>query len=162
MALNRNWFANLRGADRAMVDRRERVLEVLDRRYLRESQHVTRFREHAERIADAHIRETLLRIAAGEAEHVHWLEEKILTLGGKPPAVAAIHSNHENAQGYLRSDLDEERRCVAEIEADKKNLQAEFPDIVALLDRIETDAANHGQEIRALLQGDADLVLWAR
>ena len=151
MSLNKNWLTNLRGRNTSTDDARERILEVLGHRYVRESQHVMRFRQHTERIADRQTREALLRIAAEEAEHVRWIEEKIVSLGGKLPVVIKIHCSHENAREYLRSDLDEERRCVAEIEDDKENLQSGFPDIVALLERIEVDAERHREEILALL-----------
>jgi len=154
MALNKNWFGDLRGTDNVTDETRARILEVLDRRYLRESQHVMRFRQHAERIADPETRTVLRRIAADEAEHVRWLEEKIVSLGGNLPKLVEVHSTHENAREYLRSDLDDERRCMAEIEDDKENLQSEFPDIVALLDRIETDAERNWREIRSLLNSD--------
>lgn len=151
MLLNMNWLAYLRGGNSSTDDGRDRILEVLGHRYVRESQHVVRFRQHAERIADAKVRETLLRIAAKEAEHVRWIEEKITGFGGKLPTLVDFHCTHEDPWEYLRSDLDEERRCVAEIEDDKENLQSDFPDIVRLLDRIEVDAEKNCQEIRALL-----------
>ncbi|MGZ8467027.1 MAG: hypothetical protein ACXWXT_15905 [Candidatus Binatia bacterium] len=65
------------------------------------------------------------------------------------------------AKEILRRDLDEERRCVAEIEDDKENLQSDFPDIVRLLDRIEVDAEKNWQEIRALLLRRDFPVPWA-
>ena len=157
MSLNLNWLTRLRGRDSSPDDARERILELLGHRYLRESQHVLRFRQHAERIADRQVRATLLRIAAEEAEHVRWIEERIVSLDGKLPAVIEIHYSHESTWEYLRSDLDEERRCEAEIEDDKENLQSDFPDIVALLDRIEADAEKNRQEIRALLLRNADV-----
>lgn len=154
MTLKMNWLAEPHGGKSSAEAARERILEILGHHYVRESQHVMRFRQHAERIADPKIGAALRRIAAEEAEHVGWLEAKIVALGGELPGVVEVHSSHEHAWEYLRSDLDEERRCMAEIEDDKENLQSEFPDIVALLDRIESDAEKHWQEIRALLMGD--------
>ena len=60
----------------------------------------------------------------------------------------------------MRSDLDEERRCIAEIAEDKLTIEGEFPKIAALLEQIETDAKNHREEIRALLSNDSQ-PLWA-
>lgn len=161
MLLNVNWLAYLRSGNSSTDDARDRILEVLGHRYVRECQHVMRFRQHAERIADQQVRETLQRIAAKEAEHVCWIEEKITGFGGKLPTVIDSHCTHEDAWAYLRSDLDEERRCVAEIEDDKENLQSDFPDIVRLLDRIEADAEKNSQEIRALLLRRDFPVPWA-
>lgn len=151
MTRNKNWLTDLGDSESSTADARERILEILAHRYVRESQHVMRFRQHANRITDAKTGNALLAIAAQEAEHVRWLEEKIVSLGGKLPMVVEVHSSHENAREYLRSDLDDERRCMAEIEDDKESLQSDFPDIVALLDRIETDAEKNWQAIRALL-----------
>ena len=156
MTRNKDWLTDLPGAESYTMDARERILEILAHRYVRESQHVMRFRQHANRITDAKTREALLAIAAQEATHVGWLEDKIASLGGALPEVVEIHVSHENARDYLRSDLDEERRCMAEIEDDKESLQSDFPDIVALLDRIEADAEKNSQAIRALLLGDDD------
>jgi len=155
MTRNKNWLTDLCGAESSTVDARERILEILAHRYVRESQHVMRFRQHANRITDAKTRDALLAIAAQEATHVRWLEEKIVSLGGTLPMVVEVHSSHENAREYLRSDLDDERRCMAEIEDDKESLQSDFPDIVALLDRIESDAEKNWRAIRQLLL-DAD------
>jgi rubrerythrin len=158
MLLNKNWLTNNSGGNTSTDDARERILEVLGHRYVRESQHVMRFRQHAARIADSQVHEALLRMAAEEAEHVRWIEEKIASLGGKLPVVIEVHYSHENVWEYLRSDLDDERRCMAEIEDDKENLQSEFPDIVRMLDRIEADAEKNWQEIRSLLLRDAAMV----
>ena len=119
-----------------------------------------RFRQHAERIADATIRRALLRIAAREAVYLRAIAENISNLGGKLPTVIDFHCSHDNAWEYLRSDLDEERRCIAEIEEDKLRIAGEFPGIIALLERIETDAKRHREEIRALLS-DERRPLWA-
>ena len=113
---------------------------MLCHRYVREKQHVMRFRQHAGRIADDQIRWALLRMAAKEADHVRVIEENIVGLGGTPPTVTAFYCSHDNPWEYLRSDLDDERRCIAEIAEDKLAIGAEFPALVALLDRIEADA----------------------
>jgi hypothetical protein len=76
------------------------------------------------------------------------------------PTLIAFHCSHDNAWEYLRSDLDEERRCIGEIEEDKLRIGAAFPGIAALLDRIETDAKKHREEIRALLSNETR-PLWA-
>ena len=119
------------------------------------------FASTLKRIADPKVRETLLRIAAQEAEHVRWIEERITGFGGKLPTLVGFHCSHEDPWQYLRSDLDEERRCLAEIEDDKENLQSDFPEIVRLLDRIEVDAEKNWQEIRALLSRRDFPVPWA-
>jgi hypothetical protein len=71
-----------------------------------------------------------------------------------------FHCSSDNAWEYLRSDLDDERRCIAEIAEDKRAIGAEFPAIIDLLDRIEADANRHREQIRALLSNEAR-PLWA-
>jgi hypothetical protein len=139
---------------------RERILEVLCRRYVREKQHVMRFCQHAERIADRRIRRALIRIAGREQDHVRAVAATIVKLGGEPPTVFGFHCCSENAWEYLRSDLDDERRCIAEIAEDKLAIGGQFPEIIALLDCIESEANTHREQIRALLSKEAR-PLWA-
>ena len=160
MLLDNSRLAAHRGLNNCTDDARDSALEVLCHRYVREMQHVMRFRQHAERIADHTIRGALLRIAAREAVHLRSIEEFIFKLGGIIPTVVDFHCSHDNAWEYLRSDLDEERRCIGEIEEDKLRIGAAFPGIAALLDRIETDAKKHREEIRALLSNETR-PLWA-
>jgi len=133
-------------------DGRDTVIEVLSHRYVREKQHVMRFRQHAERINCPKTREALLRIAAKEDEHAKWLAAKIKTLGGELPTVIEVHCTNESTWDYLRSDLDDERRCVNEVEEEKLVIRSQFPDIVALLELIEDDAMKHREEIREMLR----------
>lgn len=160
MVLDHTGFTARHGLNPCADDARARALEVLGRRYVREKQHVMRFRQHAERIAYADIRRALLHIAAKEAVHLRALEESIVNLGGKLPAVIDFHCSHDNAWEYLRSDLDEERRCIAEIAEDRLRIDGEFPEIAALLVGIEADAKKHREEIRALLSNE-NRPLWA-
>jgi len=150
MLLENTRFAVRPGSNRATGDARDQVLDILCRRYVRERQHVMRFRQHAERTADDEIRRALLRIAAKEAEHVLAIEENIVALGGQLPPVIDIHCSRDNTLESLRSDLDEERRCITEIAEDKLRIGAEFPAILTLLDRIAADAQKHSEEIRDL------------
>lgn len=160
MLLDNTRSALHRGLNNCAEGARNIALDVLCHRYVREKQHVMRFRQQAERVAYDDIRRALLRIAAKEAVHLRAIEESIINLGGKLPTVIDFHCSHDNAWEYLRSDLDEERRCIAEIAEDKLTIEGEFPEIAALLERIETDAKNHREEIRALLSNDSQ-PLWA-
>ena len=141
-------------------DGRDTAIEVLSHRYVREKQHGMRFRQHAERIKCPKTREALLRIAAKEDEHAKWIAAKIKTFGGEPPAVIEVHCTNESTWDYLRSDLDEERRCVDEVEEEKLVIQSQFPDIVALLELIEDDAMKHRDEIREMLRQNEPQTLW--
>ena len=141
-------------------DGRDVAIEVLSHRYVREKQHSMRFRQHAERIKCPKTREALLRIAAKEDEHAKWIAAKMKTLGGEPPAVIEVHCTNESTWDYLCSDLDDERRCVDEVEKEKLVIQSQFPDIVALLELIEDDAVKHRDEIREMLRQNEPQTLW--
>jgi rubrerythrin len=96
-------------------------------------------------------RAALLAIATKEEEHANWIAAKIKALGGELPSVIEVRCTNESNWDYLRSDLDDERRCVAEVEEDKLVIQSQFPDIVALLELIEEDAMKHREKIREML-----------
>jgi rubrerythrin len=160
MSLMEVWSDSYRRWAGSEDDGRTIAIEVLSHRYVREKQHVMRFRQHAERIMCLKTREALLRIAAKEDEHAKWIAAKIKTLGGEPPAVIEVHGTNESTWDYLRSDLDDERRCVDEVEEEKLVIQSQFPDIVALLELIEDDAMKHRDEIREMLRQNEPQTLW--
>lgn len=142
------------------LDRRDRALELLGHRYVREMQHFMRFSQHAERMHSRQTRQALLAIAVKEAEHARWIAAKIRALGGELPEVIEVRCTNESNWDYLRSDLDEERRCMEEVEAEKLEIQAEYPDIAALFDLIEEDALKHREAIRELLRQSEPQTLW--
>ena len=160
MSLMETWSDSHRRWAGSEDDGRDTAIEVLSHRYVREKQHVMRFRQHAERIKCLKSREALLRIAAKEDEHAKWIAAKIKTLGGEPPAVIEVHCTNESTWDYLRSDLDDERRCVDEVEEEKLLIQARYPDIAALLELIEDDAMKHREEIREMLKESKPPTLW--
>ena len=160
MLLQNNELADHPASPSAMGAGRDRILDVLCHRYVREKQHVMRFRQHAERIIDNNIRRVLLRMAAKEAGHVESIAAYIVGFGGKLPTVLEFHCSRDNSWEYLRSDLDDERRCIAEIAEDKLKIGAEFPPLLTLLNRIEADAKKHREEIRALMSNQSR-PLWA-
>ena len=160
MPLNINELTRGKSNEATVDGARDNIVAILCRHYVRERQHVMRFRQHAERITDLNVRRTLLRIAESEAEHADWLAEKIFDYGGKLPTVIDVRCGRETAWAYLRSDLGEEHRCLEEIAQDKAALRAEFPEIAALLERIEIDARKHREEIRAFFANDT-MTPWA-
>ena len=147
-----------RYADSA-VDGSNIAFEVLNHHYVREKQHVLRFTQHAARMQCLKFRAALLGIAAKEEEHAKWIAAKIKALGGELPPVIEFRCTNESNWDYLRCDLDDERRCVAEVEEDKLMIQSQFPDIVALLDLIEADALKHREKIREMLRQCAPLTI---
>ena len=160
MLLKANWLVHPKETGNARTAVSDKVLAMLCRHYAREKQHVMRFHHHAEHIRDAEIRRALLKIAAREAEHASSLGEKILALGGTLPEVMNIRYSQENTWSYLRSDLDEEHRCLEEVAEDKASLGDSFPDIADILERIELDAQRHREQLRKLFESDV-MTPWA-
>lgn len=131
---------------------RDAVLSVLRHRYVREKQHAMRYRQHAERMSYPQFRNALLSIAAEEELHAQWLAAKILDLGEKLPDVIPIRVPREqNSWFYLRTDLEEERRCCGELQNDLSAINDDFPETAALLKIIENDGKRHRAEIRDML-----------
>ena len=132
--------------------RREVLLNLLRHRYVREKQHAMRYRQHAERMSYPQFRDALLSIAAEEELHAQWLSAKITELGEKLPDVIPIHVPREqNSWFYLRTDLEEERRCCGELQDDLSAINDEFPETAALLNIIENDGKRHRAGIRDML-----------
>jgi rubrerythrin len=160
MSLTETWSDTHQNWTDSAADGHDIAIRVLRRRYVREKQHVMRFRQHAERMECEKFRAALLRIAAKEDEHVKWIAVKIKALGGELPAVIEVHCTNESSWDYLRSDFDDERRCVEEVEEEKPVIQSQYPDIAALLELIENDAVMHRQEIREMLRQSEPQTLW--
>jgi rubrerythrin len=160
MSLMETWADSYRRWVGLADDERDTAIEVLSHRYVRETQHVMRFRQHAEKMECAKFREALLRIAVQEEEHAKWIAAKINALGGEIPPVINVRCTNESSWNYLRGDLDDERRCIEEVEEEKLLIQAEFPDIVALFELIEDDAMKHREEIREMLRQSEPQTLW--
>ena len=131
---------------------RDAVLSVLRHRYVREKQHAMRYRQHAERMSYPQFQDALLSIAAEEELHAQWLAAKIFDLGEKLPDVIPIHVPREqNSWFYLRTDLEEERRCCGELQNNLSAINDDFPETAALLKIIENDGKRHRAEIRDML-----------
>ena len=129
---------------------RESVLDLLRRRYMREKQHAMRYRQHAARI-EPEFRATLLSLAAEEERHAASIGAKIIELGETLPEVIAIHVAQEpNSWSYLRTDFEEERRCIGEV-TDWPAVAAEFSDVAEMLERIEADSERHRAKLRDML-----------
>jgi hypothetical protein len=80
------------------------------------------------------------------------IEEKLAALGESPPEVVPVHpAAEQNSWYYLRTDLEEEQRCIGELEADLAALGGEFSGIAELLRRIESESRGHRAEIRDML-----------
>lgn len=135
---------------------RAAVLSVLRHRYVREKQHAMRYRQHAERILEPQVRAALISMAAQEEKHAGSIGAKIIDLGEKLPDFVPIHvAKEENSWLYLRTDLEEERRCAGELKEDLPAVSSAFPDVAQLLERIDGDGKRHREKLREMLaRGD--------
>ena len=133
------------------VKRGDRVLRTLYARYIDESQHAARFRQHAEGMHYAQFRSALHRIATDELDHAELLADKIRQLGGSVPDVPITAATKKTPWGCLLEDLEEERRCGAELEQEILTSARDYADIADLLRRIEHDERTHRDEIREML-----------
>lgn len=143
------WLTKLFGTKKEL---RAVMLEVLHHRYVREEQQAMHYRQHAERMRYPQFREVLLRLAGEEEKHAELIASKIRDLRDQLPNVIPIHvANEPNSWFYLRADLEEEQRCATESRDDLPTLGDEFPDIVNLLERIESDCKRHRAQLRDML-----------
>jgi rubrerythrin len=127
------------------------VLNILRYRYADEKQHAARLNQHAEKMRYPQFREALRRIAADESKHADWIAKKIEGLGGTLLAVTEVRSDQKNSWQYLLEDLEEERRCSADLEDDMLAIRSDYPDVDELLERIDEDERKHRDEIREML-----------
>ena len=127
------------------------VLNILRYRYADEMQHAACLRQHAEKMRYPQFREALRRIAADESKHADWIAKKIEALGGMLPAVTEVRSEQKNSWQYLLEDLEEERRCSADLEDDMLAIRSDYPDVDELLGRIDEEEGKHRDEIREML-----------
>ena len=132
------------------------VLNVLRHCYVRESQHVMRYRQHAERIHHPEFRRQLREIAGEEQKHVDALAMKIQSLGAALPEVVPVCvAGEQNLWLCLRTDLEEEERCGDELKEDSHLALGRSPEVARLLARIERDCGDHRLRLRAML-ADSD------
>jgi bacterioferritin (cytochrome b1) len=139
----RRWFGSERGYDT--------VLGILRHRYTDEKEHADRFLLHAQKAHYPQFREKLVRIASEELKHADSIAEKIKDLGGWLPAVVKTSPMEGNSWRCLLEDLEEERRCAAELEEDMLTIESDYPDVIELLHRIDEEERKHQEEIREML-----------
>jgi rubrerythrin len=130
---------------------RRTVLDILRQRYLDETEHAEKFRQHAEKMHYPQFRKELLNIAAQEGEHTQWVAKELVALGDRLPEARKIHLTEENSWKHLLKDLEEESRCSGELMEQIRTVQSDYPDIAALLQRISEDEKKHCDEIREML-----------
>lgn len=151
MALGKSWREKLGGLFNVFLDGRQRALEILSQHYVEESQQSRRIAHHAERMCYPQFRDKLRAISADEEKHAQWLAENLRAIGGTPPPVPEISFSDKNSWESLLADLEEHRRCAADLLMQINMLREEFPRVADTLQRIYDDGARHRDEIRAML-----------
>jgi rubrerythrin len=127
------------------------AIEILGRLYIEESQHATRFTQQAQKMRYPQFRAKLLEIAADESRHAAWIAEKINLLGGSPPAAPPTDAEEGNTWQFMLDDLEEHRKCAAELLEEILRLRPDLPGIADMLQRIYDEGAKHRHELREIL-----------
>jgi rubrerythrin len=149
----RRWFGSATAGYYAAVG-------ILRSRYADEKQHAARFVQHAHKMQYPQFRDALLRIAADESKHADWIAEKLNELGESLPATETISAVQKNSWRYLLDDLEEERRCAADLETDILSIESDYPDVAELLRQIDQEERQHRGEIREMLMRSDPQALW--
>jgi rubrerythrin len=130
---------------------RRRLLEILSREYIEEMQNVLQFLRHAERMRYPQFRDRLLRIAGEEQAHTQWLQATIIALGGEIPQVSFSPEVGLNSWECLLMDLEEEKRCCADLDERMLTVARIHPEIAEGLRRIREEEEHHREEIMDML-----------
>ncbi len=151
MFLRKTWWEAWRGFLGLSADDNVTAVEILQRRFIVESQHVKRFKQHGERMQYPQFRERFLRMAADGEKHAQLIGEKISGLGGTLPAVPDIEARAGNNWHNLLADLEEHRLSAAELLDHVYYLRPGHPEIADMFLSISRDGEKHRAEIREML-----------
>jgi rubrerythrin len=132
-------------------DNRQKLLEILRQEYVEKAQNAIKFTEYAANMTYPQFRDKLLSIAQEEQQHVLWLLEKILAVGGEVPQVSFTPRTGKNAWERLLTVLEKKKRHVPD--RIERLLEAEHidPGIAQGLRRMRQEEENHRAEIRDML-----------
>ena len=132
-------------------DHRQMLIEVLRDEYVEEAQHAAQFTQHADRMAYPQFRESMLHIAREEQEHVAWLREKILALGGTIPVVSFTPKVGKNSWECLLMDLEEEKRRCEDLLERMHLVEQSDPEVAEGLRRMREEEKHHREQILDML-----------
>jgi rubrerythrin len=107
--------------------------------YRDEAEQAARLRQHAERARYPQVAEALRRLAEIEDRHAGWLRDRLVTLGGRVPALepapATGNNQWERAVAALQVAQGKRRRLIEQI----ARWDPDEPELVELLGRIEQE-----------------------
>jgi rubrerythrin len=132
-------------------DSRQKLREILCQEYVEKAQNAVKFREYAAKMIYPQYRDKLLRIAHEEQEHVRWLLEKILALGGEVPQVSFTPRTGKNPWERLLAVLEKKTRHVPDRIERLLNAERIDPDIAQGLRRMRQEEETHRAEIKDML-----------
>jgi bacterioferritin (cytochrome b1) len=152
MALKKALYQGWQRIREALVpDHRQRLLMLLHQQYAEEMCNVTQLKQHARRMHYSQFRERLLQIAREDQTHVHWLQGKILALGGDLPDVSCTYRTGKNSWECLRLALEDKKRtCTTLLECIHQADRTD-PVIAAELRRWRVRAKQHCDAIMSMV-----------
>lgn len=143
--LQRNW-RRLVNIDTEKKQRRQ-LCEELGALYCAEARDAAQFSAHARQMYYPQFRDRLLRIAAEEQEHVSWLRQQILALGGDVPQPTASPRLGQNSWECLLLDLEKEKSSYAELLKQTPRAASINPALAEGLQRLRADEQRHHEEL---------------
>ena len=141
---SRRWFGSAK-------DGYYTALGILRSRYADEKQHAARFAQHAQKMQYPQFRDTLIRIAVDESKHADWIANKLKELGELLPPTPTTSTIEKNSWQYLLDDLEEERRCAADLETDMLTIESDYPDTFRPKDLLDASLRRHFLRVVAKL-----------
>jgi len=132
-------------------DGRQRLLEILRLEYVEEMQNLLQLLRHAERMRYPQFRDRLAHIAREEQAHAQWLQQRIIALGGEVPRISFFPPVGRNSWECLLMDMEEEKRCSADLERRIRSVERIDPEIAELLRRIREEEDKHSEDIMDML-----------
>ena len=127
------------------------AINILQRRYVEETQQRDRFNQHADKMHYLQFREKLLQISDEKTKYADRIAQAIVAPGGKLPSVPELRSTDENSWQELMIALDNENRSADHLAEQLRGIQSDIPDIVRLLQQISEQQKQHRGEVREML-----------
>ena len=127
------------------------AINILQQRYVEETQQRDRFIQHADKMHYPQFREKLLQISDEKTKYADRIAEAIVALGGKLPRVPELRSTDENSWQQLMIALDDENRSADHLAEQLRGIESDIPDILKLLQQISEQQKQHRGEVREML-----------
>ena len=127
------------------------AINILQQRYVEETQQRDRFIQHADKMHYPQFRDKLLQISDEKTKYADRIAEAIVALGGKLPRVPELRSTDENSWQQLMIALDDENRSADHLAEQLRGIESDIPDILKLLQQISEQQKQHRGEVREML-----------